>query len=140
MEEEKVSFIEAVQKAANKVFDALGIDTSDCIEDEEETKETYELTLYETLTLQEALKQGFSWIARDNRSISELYVYKQKPTKAITIWYVKGALDAETYTGNKMFMKQSYFPFIKCEDEEPHYIQDILDNCIIVADRKDDEE
>lgn len=134
MEEEKVSFIEAVQKAANKVFDALGIDTNDCIEDEEETKETYELTL------QEALKQFFSWIARDNQSTSELYVYKPKTTKAITIRYVKGALDVEAYTGNKMFMKQSYFPFIKCEDEEPHYIQDILDNCIIVADRKDDEE
>lgn len=90
-----------------------------------EHKEPIRLTQAEKCILR-SVNKVFKYIARDKDK--ELAVFEYKPIKDVnSMWTLckSGILCT-------LFPFDHLFQFIKCEDEEPYLIEDILNNCEVV--------
>ncbi|MCI9094027.1 MAG: hypothetical protein HFF36_09660 [Coprobacillus sp.] len=90
-----------------------------------EHKETIKLTLVEKCIL-ESINKVFKYIARDKNK--ELTVFEYKPIKDVNgTWTLcKSGLLCTLFPFDHLFQ------FIKCEDENPYLIEDILNNCEVI--------
>ena len=79
-----------------------------------ERKEMPQLTEDEKVILKN-IPYDYKWIARDLDGC--LYIYSSKPEKGITTW---------ANSGLPMIPFYHLFQFIKWEDEEPYFIEDLL--------------
>lgn len=84
---------------------------------EEEYKEPIKLSEDEKVILRNIDKK-YKWIARDKNG--RLYVYKERPLKAHTMWR------NDDSGGMHMVLFNHLFQFIKWEDEEPYNIEELL--------------
>lgn len=85
--------------------------------------EPIKLTLAEKIIL-ENIDSNFKWIARDNDG--RMFCFEEKPHRGANKkwygnWYCWLPFD-------------KLFKFIKWEDDQPHLIEDILNNCEVIID------
>lgn len=100
-----------------------------------EYKETIKLTRLEYEILKHVQKEGFNFIARNDLNdyggnlYGDLFIYEIKPIKPYSNvgWCTTG----KSYV---LYAFSDLFQFVKCEDEEPTSIKDVLDNCEVVDD------
>lgn len=94
-------------------------------EQENENIKKYPLAFFEYYLLEQLLYRGYQWIARDEDN--DLNAFKRKPK------YYEGSWSAfadfnnpNVYRGFGAF--ENLFEFIKCEDEQPTNIKELLNN------------
>lgn len=86
--------------------------------------EPIKLTIAEKIIL-ENLDSNFKWIARHENNY--LFCHERKP--------IKSKVDRMMFLGGGNFSRipfDNLFKFIKWEDDQPHLIEDILNNCEVV--------
>lgn len=92
-----------------------------------ELEEQYEITLLEREMLKRFKTVGYSYVARD--SSGDVYIYNNKPDKFETYWS-NGSCD------NSLYDFDDLFQFVQWEDEEPTKIGDVLNNHVIIDEKK----
>lgn len=88
-----------------------------------EAKEKIKLTKAEYCILKN-IDPKYQWIARDKNN--RIWLYEEKPFKDDDEW---SAMESSYFD-----VFNHLFKFIKWEDEEPHNIQELLNNCEVKED------
>lgn len=87
----------------------------------EEYKKPVKLSKFEYEYLKAAKENEYNFIARDKNN--NLYLYSNKPWKDEIYWY---------YEDRITLVFVGLFKFVKCEDEKPWNIDNILANCEVI--------
>ena len=87
----------------------------------EEYKKPVKLSKFEYEYLKVAKENEYNFIARDKNN--NLYLYSNKPWKDEIYWY---------YEDRITLVFVGLFKFVKCEDEKPWNIDNILANCEVI--------